>query len=124
MLVWQYRYKRLPFGANPNGDMFKRKIDKIFKDLQNVFCIADDILVIGYDSHGKDHNDTHWKVLQIFQQVNLKLKKDKCHFRCTSIPYFCKVISRHGVTPDPQKLKVLTEKNPQIQKVSSKHSLE
>ena len=35
--------------------MFQHKIDEIFKDLPNVFHdIADDILVVGYDSDGKD----------------------------------------------------------------------
>ena len=38
-----YRYKRLQFGAAPTGDMFQREIHKIFKDLQNAFCTADDI---------------------------------------------------------------------------------
>ena len=54
----RYRYKRLPFGAAPAGDMFQRKIDEIFKDLPNVFGIADDILVVRYDIDGKDHDDT------------------------------------------------------------------
>ena len=42
----RYRYERLPFGAAPTGDMFQRKIDEIFKDL---FDIANDSLVLGYD---------------------------------------------------------------------------
>ena len=39
----RYRYKLLPFGAAPAGDMFRRKIDEIFKDCPNVFSIVDDI---------------------------------------------------------------------------------
>ena len=54
----RYRYKRLLFGAAPAGDMFQRKIDKIFKELPNVFGIADDILVVGYEADGKDHDET------------------------------------------------------------------
>ena len=42
----RYHYKHLPFGAAPVGDMFQRKVDKIFNDIPNVFRIADDILVI------------------------------------------------------------------------------
>ena len=45
--------------------MFQRKIDKIFKDLPNVFSIADDILVVGYDRDDKDHNGTLQRVLQV-----------------------------------------------------------
>ena len=38
--------------------MFERKIDETFKDLPNAFGIADEILGLGYDSDGKDHDDT------------------------------------------------------------------
>ena len=51
----RYQYKHLPFGAVPSGDMFQCKIDKIFNDMPNVFGIAD-ILVIGYNKDGADHN--------------------------------------------------------------------
>ena len=77
------------------------------------FGIAYDILFVGYDVDGKDHNDdTLWRVLQICRQVKLKLNKGKCHFRFTSVPFFSEVISRHGVKPNPQKLKALTEMQP------------
>ena len=68
--------------------MFQRKIDEIFKDLPNAFGIADDTLVVGYDVDGKDHNNSLVRVLQICRQENLKLNKDKCHFRCTSVPFW------------------------------------
>ena len=38
--------------------MFSTKIGEIFKDSPNVFCISDDILVVGYDSYAKDHDKT------------------------------------------------------------------
>ena len=50
----RYRYTWLPFGAASAGDMFQRKIDEIFKDQLNVFSIADDILVVGYEVDSKD----------------------------------------------------------------------
>ena len=80
--------------AVPAGDMFQRKIDEIFKDLPNVFGIAEDILVVGYDIDGKEHDDVLWRVLQICREVNLKLNKNKCHFTCTSDPFFGEIISR------------------------------
>ena len=60
----RYRIKRLLFGTTPTGDMFQRKTDEIFKGLPNVFVIADDVLVVGYDSDSKDHDNTlkkHYK---------------------------------------------------------------
>ena len=37
--------------------MFQHKIDEIFSDIPNVFDIADDILVIGYNKNGADHDE-------------------------------------------------------------------
>ena len=68
-----------------------------------MFGIVDDILVVGYDDDGRDHDETVWNVLQRCSEVNLKLNKDKCNFSCTSISFFREVILRYGVQPDPQK---------------------
>ena len=89
--------------------MFQCKIDEIFSDMPKVFGIADDILVIGYDKNGAGHDAVVHKVLQRCKKVNLKLNKEKCHFRCTSIPFFGEMILRRGVQPDPQKIKALTD---------------
>ena len=88
--------------------MFQCKIDEIFNNMPNVFGIADDILVIGYNKDGTDHDKAVYKVLKWCQDVNLKLNKEKCHFRCTSIPFFGEVVSRQGIQPDPQKVRALT----------------
>ena len=60
--------------------------------MPNVFGIIDDILVVRYDDDGRDHGKTVWKLLQRCSEVNLKLNKDKCHFKCKSIPFFGEVI--------------------------------
>ena len=51
--------------------------------MPNVFGIVDDILVAGYEADGKDQENTVWRVLQRCRQVNLKLNKGKCHFKCS-----------------------------------------
>ena len=77
------------------------KFDKSFNYMSNVFGIADDILAIGYEGNGKDHDETGHKVLQRCRELNLKLNEDKCHFRCMSIPFFREVISRNGSATRP-----------------------
>ena len=58
MPVWYIQIKQLHLGAAWAGNMFQRKFNEIANDLPNVFGIADDILVAGYDTDGKDHDDT------------------------------------------------------------------
>ena len=81
----------------------------MFKNLPNVFGIDDDILVVGYDKGGKGHDDTLQRVLQVSRQVNLKLNKDKCHFKCTQVLFLGKTISRNAVKPNAQKHKAMIE---------------
>ena len=54
--------------------------------LSNVFGIADDILIVGYDDNGTDHGRTIWRVLQLYRKENLKLSKDRWYLRCTESP--------------------------------------
>ena len=92
--------------------MFQRKINEIFKDIPTVFGIVDDIFITEYKADGRDHDKTVERVLQKCRQVNLKLNKDKYHFRCTSVPFFGDILSQNGVQPDPQEIKNLVEMPP------------
>ena len=70
-----------------------------------MFGIVNDILVAGYAVDGKDHDKIVWRLLQRCSHINLKLNKDKCHFRCTSFPFLWEIISWNGVQPDLQKIR-------------------
>ena len=71
--------------------------------------IAEDILEIRYNKNGADHDEAVYSVLRQCEDVNLKLNKERCHFRCTSIPFFGKVTLREGIQPDLQKIRALTK---------------
>ena len=86
----RYSFTRLPFRMVLEDDMFQWKIDEIFKDLSNVFGIADDFLIVRYVADSRDHDKILGQVMQICWQENLKLNKNKCRFRCARIPFFLK----------------------------------
>ena len=58
-----------------------------------------------------------YKVLQRYEEGNLKLNKEKYHFMCTSIPFFGEVISRGGVQPELQKIKAHMDMLPPDNKI-------
>ena len=100
----RYRLIRLSFGVAPMEDMFQRKINEIFKGLPNVFCIADDILIVGYDHNGRDHDRTLKQVVQFCCQENLKFNSINA---ISGAPrFFWEMISRE-VQPDPKKPQTL-----------------
>ena len=63
--------------SRSSREHIQRKIDKIFKEVPNVFDTADDILVVEYDTNDRDHDNTLRGILQICRKENLKLNKDK-----------------------------------------------
>ena len=66
--------------------MFWRKIEDIFKELPNIFGIAEVILIVAYSNNQADHERTLHMVLLIFRKENLNLNKDNRHYRCTTVP--------------------------------------
>ena len=61
-------------------------------ELLSVFGTGDNILFVGYDDDGTDHDRILGRKLQIWRKENLKLKKCDCHFRCTGIPFWEQII--------------------------------
>ena len=55
-------------------DMFQ-KIDELFNGIPDVFDIAYDILITGFDEWSKNHDATSDKVLRDCRQVNFKLNR-------------------------------------------------
>ena len=54
----------------PAGDIFQKKIEKLFNGMANIFSIADDILIVGFDELGRDHDATLDTLLRIYRQAN------------------------------------------------------
>ena len=77
--------------------------------MTNMFGIPDDILMTCFGELGRDHDAALDKVLGICRQANVKLKKDKCLFRCTSIPFLGEIISQQGVSLKPRKGQALRD---------------
>ena len=70
--------------------------------MPNIVGITDDILVIGYDNNGTDHECNNAQgATKMHEEVNLKLNKEKCHFRCMYIPFFGEVIFEKRSTTRP-----------------------
>ena len=54
--------------------VYGEKINKIFKNLPNVFDTEDDTLLVTHDTDGTDHDITFRQEMQIYCQENIKTK--------------------------------------------------
>lgn len=105
----QYQMTRLPMGLKISPSAFSRAMTIAMAGLNynNCFIYLDDLIVFG--NNLTNHNKNLVKVLERLRQVNLKLNPTKCDFLRKEILYLGHIISSEGVSPDPNKIKVLLQ---------------
>lgn len=103
----QYQLTRLPMGLKVSPSAFSRAMTIAMSGLnfESCFVYLDDIIVFGRNL--RHHNQNLVKVLSRLRDVNLKLNPSKCDFLRTHVLYLGHVISADGVSPDPEKIRVL-----------------
>ena len=67
----------------------------------------DDIIVFGKSA--EEHDENLQNTLQVIKESGLKLNKDKCEIKKNKLTYFGHVLSAKGVSPDPEKVKAITD---------------
>ena len=65
----------------------------------------DDIIV--FSQTIEEHFDRLQKVFQALRQANLKVKPKKCHLFQTKIKYLGHIVSKDGISTDPEKTSVI-----------------
>ena len=100
-----FRFKRLPFGVSYAPEIFQRVVSDILSGLPGVMVYIDDILVFG--RYRTEHDQRLAAVLDHLKSANLKLNEDKCCIRQEEVKYLGHVLTKDGVQPDSDKLKVL-----------------
>lgn len=106
----RFRYKRLCFGISSAPEIFQREMSKVLEGVEGVVVLMDDILCYGQDM--QSHDRALQTALQRIRESGLKLNKDKCIFRQSSVVYFGHSVSEKGIQPDPHRIKAIRELKP------------
>ena len=99
----------MPFITTVAGDIFQRKLDSIFLNLDNVMIIADDIMVIGYQEDEQDHDIAFMKLLETAKKNNIKLNFNNIQYKQKEVEFFGKIYTTHGCKPSDTKVKTITK---------------
>lgn len=106
-----YRWNVMPFGMCNAPATFQRLIDRFksgasLKDL-TLLCYLDDLILITEGNYSK-----HLAELQIvfdrLRVFKLRANRAKCMFVRTSVKYLGHIITRDGVSPDPDKVSAIS----------------
>ena len=108
-----YKFNRLPFGLNISSEIFQKRLLQAINHLENVVCVADDIICFGKGASKEEALQNHDKhlsaLLKTCQMNKIRLNYNKCSFRKTEITFLGHKITEKGLQPDPEKIKAITE---------------
>ena len=99
----------MPFGLTNAPATFQRLMESCCGELHLNWCIIylDDITV--FSQTPEEHLHRHKAVFNKLKEVGLKLKPSKCDLFKQPINYLGHVVSKEGVSTDPEKIKAVTE---------------
>ncbi|XP_055910439.1 uncharacterized protein K02A2.6-like [Eupeodes corollae] len=100
-----FQYTRLPFGIKSAPSIFQCVIDDILKGLKYVRGYIDDIIIGG--STLDDCKANLIEVLRRFNQLNVKVRIDKCQFFKSSVEYLGHEINGDGIHPKANMMKAI-----------------
>ena len=102
-----YEFLVMPFGLTNAPAAFMDLMNRVFKSHLDDFIIVfiDDILI--YSKNNEDH-EKHLRIaLQTLREEKLFAKFKKCEFWLTSIAFLGHIISKDGISVDPQKIEAI-----------------
>ena len=78
----------MPFGITVPGDVFQRKLDQYFGQIEQVIIIADGIMVVGNQPNHRDHDVALTNLHETARKSNIHLNYDKLAYRKTEVEFF------------------------------------
>ncbi len=106
----RYKWKRMPFGISPAGEIFQQRLDQVIAGLDGVRTVADDILITG--NAITDHDRKLEMLLDRCRSRHIKLNSEKIVLKKTSMPYIGHILTSDGVQADPSKIQAILSMNP------------
>ena len=103
----RYRFKRMPFGISSAPEVFQKKNEALFGDIDGVEIIFDDIIVAAESE--VEHGTIMRKLLQRAREANVKFNEAKLQFKVSEVKYMGNIVSESGLKPDDEKIRVILE---------------
>ena len=100
-------YNMLTMGLSNATDLFETCIREILDGLAGVMNIADDVLIFG-----RTETEFRTNVISFLDRCvkqDMHLIPDKIQINCTEVPFFGNTLSKDGLSPDLNKVKLIQE---------------
>ena len=112
----RYRYTVMPFGITVAGDVFQRKLNQYFGQIEQVIVIADVVMVVGNQPNHRDHDVALTNLLETARKSNIHLNFDKLAYKKTEVDFFGETYTIDGHKPVQSKVSAISEMPPPTSK--------
>ena len=102
-----HRFKRLIYGIISGFECFQKQMEIAISGCPKAQNISDDIMVRGNTL--EEHSSNLEKVLQRIFENGLRINSTKCKFAVTKLVVNGHILSAKGISPDPEKLKIISQ---------------
>ena len=99
--VGRFCFKRLPLGITSTSEIFQCLMTDMPRNEEGCEAIIDDVILFGRSAEEHDEN--------LNRTSHQGVKTEKCEIKKDSLTYFGHVVSVDGLSPDPEKVKAITE---------------
>ena len=97
----------MPFGISSAPEVFQKKNEALFGDIDGVEIIFDDIIVAAESE--VEHDTIMRKLLQWAREANVKFNEAKLQFKVSEVKYMGNIVSESGLKPDDEKIRAILE---------------
>ena len=104
-----FEFNRMPFGLTNAAPGCQQLMEFLLAGLQWHICLCylDDIII--YSRSFSEHLQHLRLVFDRLRNADLKLRLEKCSFCLQEVTYLGHIISKDGIKPNPEKIKVVKE---------------
>ena len=104
-----YEFLTMPFGLSNSGASFQRLMGHVLRGLEFRFALIyiDDIII--FSKSVEEHLFHLEEVFRRLRDANVKLNPKKCSFVKQRVEYLGHVVTPDGISPNPDKIKVVQE---------------
>ena len=97
----------MPFGISSAPEVFQKKNEALFGDIDGVEIIFDDIIVTAESE--VEHDTIVRKLLQRAREANVKFNEAKLQFKVSKVKYMGNIVFESGLKPDDVKIRAILE---------------
>ncbi|GBP04513.1 Retrovirus-related Pol polyprotein from transposon 17.6 [Eumeta japonica] len=104
-----YEFIRMPFGLKNAPATFQRLMNETLRDYINKTCVVylDDILI--FSTSLTEHVKAVTDIFKALEKANLKIQIDKCNFMKKETEFLGHILTKDGIKPNLNKIKVIQE---------------